>query len=153
MTYDTISLQQCPNVTGWNKVLTTDVQDINTSRKLLHMCSNVQGPQRFAKVYWQGHWLLYAKNLHAPLSLTCWSQGFPSGLPAGRFNVQAYLQVPQMTLVSWPCKHSRNSNKLDGTKLSGATGVKNRVKLMAYIASAGCIKEMQIYMPDGCLVW
>ena len=50
-----LCLQLCLNVTGWNRVLTTDVQDVNTSRKLWCMYSNAQGPQRFAKVHWQGH--------------------------------------------------------------------------------------------------
>ena len=48
-------LQQCPNVTRWNRVLTTDVQDVNISRKLWPMYSNVQWPQRFTKMHWQGH--------------------------------------------------------------------------------------------------
>ena len=43
---------------------------------------------------------LIQRNLHAHLSLICWSQGYPSGLPEDRWNGQAHLQVPQMTLVS-----------------------------------------------------
>ena len=93
------------------------------------------------------------KNLHAHLSLTCWSQGFPSGLQVGRFNGQAYLQVPQMTLVRRHSKHSRNNNKLDGTKVSEAGGVRNGVKQMDLTVSVGCIKEIRIYMLGGCLVW
>ena len=35
---------------------------------------------------------------------------------------------------------------MDGTKVSGAAGVRNGVKQMDFIVLAGCIKEIQIYM-------
>ena len=50
-----LCLQPCPNITGWNRVLITDVQDVNTSRKLWHMYFNVQVHQISADVHWQGH--------------------------------------------------------------------------------------------------
>ena len=49
-----LCLQQCLNVTRWNRVLIIDAQDVNTSRKPWLMYSVGQGPQRFAQVHWQG---------------------------------------------------------------------------------------------------
>ena len=70
-----------------------------------------------------------------------------------RFNGQAHLQAPQMAFVSWHSKHSRNKNKFDVIKLSGASGVKNGVKQMDYTVSVGCIKETCTHMIRECLAW